>query len=166
MIVQSQLEINKESNTVIDLIKSKSNLEKFHPFCKKNIVVKWKGKNSEDIVIYHNNKQYVRKFTEWHQSGYKLEIFEDRKLADISWNVKDLNNKSIIKITAKPYLPYKYRFINVIVFNLYVKYVLQSYLNSVVKGLKYYLETNKTVSDNGKQRYYLPLHGYIHMLWL
>ncbi len=148
MIVQSQLEINKESNTVIDLIKSKSNLEKFHPFCKKNIVVKWKGKNSEDIVIYHNNKQYVRKFTEWHQSGYKLEIFEDRKLADISWNVKDLNNKSIIKITAKPYLPYKYRFINVIVFNLYVKYVLQSYLNSVVKGLKYYLETSKTVSDN------------------
>ena len=139
MIVQSQLEINKESNTVIDLIKSKSNLEKFHPFCKKNIVVKWKGKNSEDIVIYHNNKQYVRKFTEWHQSGYKLEIFEDRKLADISWNVKDLNNKSVIKITAKPYLPYKYRFINVIVFNLYVKYVLQSYLNSVVKGLKYYL---------------------------
>ena len=99
-------------------------------------------------MIYHNNKQYVRKFTEWHQSGYKLEIFEDRKLADISWNVKDLNNKSIIKITAKPYLPYKYRFINVIVFNLYVKYVLQSYLNSVVKGLKYYLETNKTVSDN------------------
>ena len=156
MIVQSQLEINKESNTVIDLIKSKSNLEKFHPFCKKNIIVKWKGKNSEDIVIYHNNKQYVRKFTEWHQSGYKLEIFEDRKLADISWNVKDLNNKSIIKITAKPYLPYKYRFINVIVFNLYVKYVLQSYLNSVVKGLKYYLETNKTVSDNqfGKHIWY------------
>ena len=156
MIVQSQLEINKESNTVIDLIKSKSNLEKFHPFCKKNIVVKWKGKNSEDIVIYHNNKQYVRKFTEWHQSGYKLEIFEDRKLADISWNVKDLNNKSIIKITAKPYLPYKYRFINVIVFNLYVKYVLQSYLNSVVKGLKYYLETNKTVSDNqfGRHTWY------------
>tara|TARA_A100001388_G_scaffold141085_1_gene104629 strand:- start:1902 stop:2375 length:474 start_codon:yes stop_codon:yes gene_type:complete len=156
MIVQSQLEINKESNIVIDLIKSKSNLEKFHPFCKKNIVVKWKGKNSEDIVIYHNNKQYVRKFTEWHQSGYKLEIFEDRKLADISWNVKDLNNKSIIKITAKPYLPYKYRFINVIVFNLYVKYVLQSYLNSVVKGLKYYLENNKTVSDNqfGKHIWY------------
>ena len=156
MIVQSQLEINKESNTVIDLIKSKSNLEKFHPFCKKNIVVKWKGKNSEDIVIYHNNKQYVRKFTEWHQSGYKLEIFEDRKLADISWNVKDLNNKSIIKISAKPYLPYKYRIINVIVFNLYVKYVLQSYLNSVVKGLKYYLETNKTASDNqfGKHIWY------------
>ena len=148
MIVQSQLEINKESNIVIDLIKSKSNLEKFHPFCKKNIVVKWKGKNSEDIVIYHNNKQYVRKFTEWYPNGYKLEIYEDRKLADISWNVKDLNNKSIIKITAEPYLPYKNRFINVIVFNLYVKYVLQSYLNSVVKGLKYYLETNKTVSDN------------------
>ena len=76
------------------------------------------------------------------------EIFEDRKLADITWQVKDSKNKSIIKITAKPYLPYKYNFINVIVFNIYVKYVLQSYLNSVVKGLKYHLESNKTVLQN------------------
>ena len=56
--------------------------------------------------------------------------------------------KGIIKIKAKVYLPYKYIFINVIVFNIYVKYVLQSYLNSVVKGLKYHLESNKTVLHN------------------
>ena len=98
----------------------------------------------------------MRKFTEWNENGYKLEIFEDRKLADITWQVKDSKNKSIIKITAKPYLPYKYNFINVIVFNIYVKYVLQSYLNSVVKGLKYYLESNKTISNNqfGKHVWY------------
>ena len=148
MIIQSQLEINKQSDIVIDLIKSENNLEKFHPFCKKNIVIKWDQENSEDIVIYHSGKQYLRKFTEWNENGYKLEIFEDRKLADITWQVKDSKNKSIIKITAKPYLPYKYNFINVIVFNIYVKYVLQSYLNSVVKGLKYHLESNKTVLHN------------------
>ena len=86
----------------------------------------------------------------------KPEIFEDRKLADITWQIEDSKNKSIIKITAKPYLPYKYNFINVIVFNVYVKYVLQSYLNSVVKGLKYYLESNKTVLHNqfGKHIWY------------
>ena len=41
MIIQSQLEINKQSDIVIDLIKSENNLEKFHPFCKKNTVIKW-----------------------------------------------------------------------------------------------------------------------------
>ena len=156
MIVQSQLEINKQSNIVLNLIKSQNNLEKFHPFCKKNIVIKWDGKNSEDIVIYHSKKKYIRRFYEWNENGYKLEIFEDRKLADISWIVNEFNSKSIIKIKAKLYLPYKYKLINTIIFNIYVKYVLKSYLNSVVKGLKYYLETNKTVSNNqfGKHIWY------------
>ena len=156
MIVQSQLEINKQSNIVLNLIKSQNNLEKFHPFCKKNIVIKWDGKNSEDIVIYHSKKKYIRRFYEWNENGYKLEIFEDRKLADITWIVKDFNGKSIIKIKAKLYLPYKYKLINTIIFNIYVKFVLKSYLNSVVKGLKYYLETNKTVSNNqfGKHIWY------------
>jgi len=156
MIVQSQLEINKQSNIVLNLIKSQNNLEKFHPFCKKNIVIKWDGKNSEDIVIYHSKKKYIRKFYEWNENGYKLEIFEDRKLADITWIVNEFNSKSIIKIKAKLYLPYKYKLINTIIFNIYVKYVLKSYLNSVVKGLKYYLETNKTVSNNqfGKHIWY------------
>ena len=156
MIVQSQLEINKQSNIVLNLIKSPNNLEKFHPFCKKNIVIKWDGKNSEDIVIYHSKKKYIRRFYEWNENGYKLEIFEDRKLADITWIVNDFNSKSIIKIKAKLYLPYKYKLINRIIFNIYVKYVLKSYLNSVVKGLKYYLETNKTVSNNqfGKHIWY------------
>ena len=156
MIVQKQLEINKQSNIVLNLIKSQNNLEKFHPFCKKNIVIKWDGKNSEDIVIYHSKKKYIRKFYEWNENGYKLEIFEDRKLADITWIVNEFNSKSIIKIKAKLYLPYKYKLINTIIFNIYVKYVLKSYLNSVVKGLKYYLETNKTVSNNqfGKHIWY------------
>ena len=35
MIIQSQLEINKQPDIVINLIKSENNLEKFHPFCKK-----------------------------------------------------------------------------------------------------------------------------------
>ena len=156
MIVQSQLEINEQSNIVLNLIKSQNNLEKFHPFCKKNIVIKWDGKNSEDIVIYHSKKKYIRRFYEWNENGYKLEIFEDRKLADITWIVNEFNSKSIIKIKAKLYLPYKYKLINTIIFNIYVKYVLKSYLNSVVKGLKYYLETNKTVSNNqfGKHIWY------------
>ena len=113
MIVQSQLEINEQSNIVLNLIKSQNNLEKFHPFCKKNIIIKWDGKNSEDIVIYHSKKKYIRKFYEWNENGYKLEIFEDRKLADITWIVKDFNGKSIIKIKAKLYLPYKLSLIHI-----------------------------------------------------
>ena len=56
MIIQSQLEINKQPDTVIDLIKSENNLEKFHPFCKKNKVEVWNKEKSIDFVEYHNNK--------------------------------------------------------------------------------------------------------------
>lgn len=49
MIIQSQLEINKQPDTVIDLIKSENNLEKFHPFCKKNIVIKW----DQELSLIH-----------------------------------------------------------------------------------------------------------------
>ena len=55
MIIQSQLEINKQSDIVIDLIKSENNLEKFHPFCKKNTVIKWDQENSEDIAVSYTH---------------------------------------------------------------------------------------------------------------
>ena len=75
MIIQSQLEINKQSDIVIDLIKSENNLEKFHPFCKKNIVNNWPGINSIDELQYYNGDIYTRKFINWIDNvGYDLYI--------------------------------------------------------------------------------------------
>ena len=86
-----------------------------------------------------------------------MDIYEKRKLANISWNVvKISNNKSSLIITAVPYLPFKYKIINQLIFKLYVKPLLKNYLNSVVKGLKYHIETKNIIKEDqfGKHMWY------------
>ena len=80
-----------------------------------------------------------------------------KKTCYISWNVvKISNNKSSLIITAVPYLTFKYKIINQLIFKLYVKPLLKNYLNSVVKGLKYYIETNNIIKEDqfGKHMWY------------
>ena len=101
-------------------------------------------------------KKHKRKFIRWNNDGYELEIYEDRKLAKISWSVLVNGDQSIVSIQAEPYLPYKSRLINIIIFHIYVKYMLTSYLNAVLNGLKFYIENNIIVKEDqyGKHRWY------------
>mgnify|MGYP001156992120 FL=1 len=156
MLVNSKIKINSSKDLIINLIKSKNNLEKFHPFCLKNEVINWDKENSIDYVNYFSGKKYKRKFVKWNNDGYELEIYEDRKLAKISWSVLVNDDQSIVSIQAKPYLPYKSRFINRLVFHIYVKYMLNTYLNAVLRGLKFHIENNIIVKENqfGKHRWY------------
>ena len=156
MLVNSRIKINSSKDLIINLIKSKNNLEKFHPFCLKNEVINWDKENSIDYVYYFSGKKYKRKFVKWNNDGYELEIYEDRKLAKISWSVLVNDNQSIVSIQAKPYLPYKSRFINRLVFHIYVKYMLNTYLNAVLRFLKFHIENNIIVKENqvGKHRWY------------
>ena len=156
MLVNSRIKINSSKDLIINLIKSKNNLEKFHPYCLKNEVINWDKENSIDYVNYFSGKKYKRKFVKWNNDGYELEIYEDRKLAKISWSVLANDDQSIVSIQAKPYLPYKSRFINRLVFHIYVKYMLNTYLNAVLRGLKFYIENNIIVKENqfGKHRWY------------
>ena len=156
MLVNSRIKINSSKDLIINLIKSKNNLEKFHPFCLKNEVINWDKGNSIDYVYYFSGKKYKRKFVKWNNDGYELEIYEDRKLAKICWSVLVNDDQSIVSIQAKPYLPYKSGFINRLVFHIYVKYMLNTYLNAVLRGLKFYIENNIIVKENqfGKHRWY------------
>ena len=156
MLVNSKIKINSSKDLIINLIKSKNNLGKFHPYCLKNEVINWDKENSIDYVNYFSGKKYKRKFVKWNNDGYELEIYEDRKLAKISWSVLVNDDQSIVSIQAKPYLPYKSRFINRLVFHIYVKYMLNTYLNAVLRGLKFHIENNIIVKENqfGKHRWY------------
>ena len=156
MIVSSQIEINNTKEWVLNIIRSPRNLEKIHPFCKKNIIEIWNEEKSIDYVHYYSGKIYKRKFMKWNNEGYVLEIYEDRKLATISWRINSNDKSSIIEIIARPYMPFKYKLINIIIFNLYVRYLLKTYLDSVVKGLKYYSETDINVRKDqfGKHIWY------------
>ena len=156
MIVDSKINVNSSNDEIIELLKSKNNLEKFHPFCLKNNVINWDKDNSVDYIHYFSGKKYKRKFIRWNNNGYDLEIYDNRKLAKISWFVSVNDKQSIVKIEAEPYLPYKSRSINIIIFHIYVKYMLTSYLNSVLNGLKFYIENNIIVKEDqyGKHPWY------------
>ena len=69
-VSNSKIIINSDETEISRLIKSPNNLEKFHPFCKKNKVEVWNKEKSIDFVEYHNNKIYKRKFIDWGDNGY------------------------------------------------------------------------------------------------
>ena len=97
--VSREIKIGLSKAELWEIISSRNHLEKFHPFCKKNKVEVWNKEKSIDFVEYHNNKIYKRKFIDWSDNGYNLDIYEKRKLANISWNVvKISNNKTNILI--------------------------------------------------------------------
>ena len=106
MIIQSQLEINKQPDTVIDLIKSENNLEKFHPYCKKNEIIEWNGEGSKDVLIYLNGLTYFREFTNWdNKVGYSLLIGRKRgPKSKVIWKITSTNNSVFLTITVFPYL--------------------------------------------------------------
>ena len=55
------------------IITTDSNLELFHPFCKKNKVIKWLGSESIDEIEYLNGSIFRRKFCSWiNEVGYDL----------------------------------------------------------------------------------------------
>ena len=132
-------------------ISSESNLELFHPFCKKNNIITWSGYNSEDILVYLNGRTMRRKFVFWEEDfGYDLFInqvgFEPSL---VSWRVQDENEGSIITISVWPYLFNKgKKAVNWFPFKLFVHPSLEKYLSSVLKGLKYYLENDKKIKKN------------------
>ena len=60
-------QINCDVNTVWKIISAKSNLELFHPFCKKNKVIKWSRENSVDQIEYLNGSIFQREFSKWEE---------------------------------------------------------------------------------------------------
>ena len=58
-----------------DIISKKSNLERFHPYCKHNHAIKWSKEDSIDELEYLNGLVLKRKFNNWYENeGYDLYI--------------------------------------------------------------------------------------------
>jgi len=133
------------------IITTKSNLELFHPFCKKNKVIKWTGSDSVDQIEYLNGKIFRRRFCGWiNEVGYDLYINQlDKPTSFVSWRLSEKEDKSSIRITVYPYLLNRgYKIVNFFPFHLVVKPLLSKYLSSVVGGLKLYAETDRQVEKN------------------
>ena len=150
-IVFSEKSISCDINALWKVISSPSSLELFHPFCKKNNIIRWSREHSIDQIEYLNGLIFQREFFEWEENkGYKLYIHQIGKpKSRVEWKIKGDNYKSIINISVSPYLFNSgNKYLNVLPYYLITRPFLLSYLDSVTNGLKYYLEQGKIVTKN------------------
>tara|TARA_B100001564_G_C20651559_1_gene677109 strand:- start:376 stop:882 length:507 start_codon:yes stop_codon:yes gene_type:complete len=149
--VFSEKNISCDINTLWEVVSSRSCLELFHPFCKKNKIIKWSKEKSIDQIEYLNGLIFRREFFEWEENkGYKLYIHQIGKpKSKVEWKIKGDNRKSIINISVNPYLFNSgNKFLNIIPYHFITRPFLKSYLDSVTSGLKYYIEQDKIVTKN------------------
>jgi len=124
------------------------NLEDCHPFCKKNTVVKWAGKDSIDIIEYYSGWVMQREFVNWVEGeGYDLYIGrEGGRKSFVSWRIKGEQGGSRLSITILPHalqkVPVVVRWIPHF---LVIQPSLKSYLESVLKGIDWFITTEKPV---------------------
>ena len=133
------------------IISSPSNLELFHPFCDKNPVIKWPGTGSVDQIIYYSGLILEREFINWiDNSKYELLIGENGgKKSFVSWKIKENKDYSILSVSI---YPHKFnqgnKLVNFLPFQIIVRPTLTRYINSVMNGLEYHIETNLKVKKN------------------
>lgn len=144
-----------------ELISSPNNLEKFHPFCNQNPVVKWDGARSIDKIYYHGGKVLTRNFFEWNDGkGYKLLIGEnDTDLSKVEWKISKRATGSSLEISIYPYrFNEEPKFLNYLPFSMFIKPALSDYLWHIGEGLKCYQETGLPVERNqfGNHKWFSP----------
>ena len=144
-------QINCDVNTVWKIISAKSNLELFHPFCKKNKVIKWSRETSVDQIEYLNGSIFQREFSKWEEKvGYDLFIRHiEKPQSFVQWRLKKNEQNCDLEITVFPYLLNKgNKIIFWVLYHLVVKPILSNYLASVVNGLKLYAEKGSPTPKN------------------
>ena len=148
MYVEAERKFNKSKKKILKEIRRPGNLNDYHPFCKENKAVKWPGKGSIHELEYLNGLKYRRDFIEWDENGYVLEIGRNNKIAKVQWIVDGTEENSSLKVRINPKLPYKNALVRWVAWNFYIKFRLQSYINNVLDGFEYFIETNDRVVRN------------------
>ena len=152
MYVESEVEFNLPKSRILELIREPGNLNKYHPFCKRNEVINWPGNGSIDRLEYHNGMMFTREFYNWTDNGYDLRIGGKRNMAIVNWVVKGDENKSSLKVRINPniknYIPVKNMFFQKLFWFIYKKPMLQSYINHVTKGFSHFMKTESVVLQN------------------
>jgi len=150
--VSRSIEFNLKIHELWELISRPGNLNRTHPYCLSNEVIRWDGEYHSDRLIYLNGRNYIRKFNTWNENeGYSLSIGEENgSQSFVEWKIDSLSdNKSLLTITIYPYIlsrfPVLFRYILHI---FWIKPKLQKYLESVLQGFLFYSERNSSVPRN------------------
>ena len=152
MYVESKVELNLPKSKILNLIREPGNLNKYHPFCKKNEIINWPGNGSVDHLEYHNGMKFNREFYNWTDNGYDLRIGGKRNMAIVNWVVEGDEIRSSLRVRINPniknYILIENRLIQRLFWFLYIKPMLQSYINHVIKGFNHFMKTETNVLPN------------------
>ena len=150
--IKCRQEFNVSSCMIWNIISKESNLDLYHPFCKKNDVLSWKENSHHDRLEYLNGVVLERKFTSWNEEkGYELNIGrKNGRQSHVSWIIENISeNKSALSIEVHPWMLNEgNKVFQFLPFQLFVKPQLKSYLNSVLSGLKWHVENNEITPKN------------------
>ena len=144
--------IGKSADYVFSILSDAGHLEKFHPFCQQNVATSWGVDERKDVIQYHSGLRYERQFISWDEGrGFQLLLGASReKRSLVIWSLQEIdaeNCKLSISVSPYPYARYPY-VANWVAHKLWIEPRLESYLFSVLKGLKRFAETGKTVTEN------------------
>ena len=134
---------------VWSLITQPGHLEKVHPYCKSNEVVKWDLDGCEDILLYSSGRRFVRRIEPWIEGiGYNLWIGEEGgPQSYVEWRIEPTNNGYChLRIRIYPYLLSRWpSLLAALPFKFWVHRRLMNYLEAVLSGIKFHLKTGKSV---------------------
>ena len=150
--IESSILVKSSIGDVRKVISEPGYLERVHPFCNKNTVLKKQGnKILKDKLIYLNGLEYIREFQHWEPNkGYNLIIGKELgKKSFVKWRLSEVQDKVKLSIQINPYRSQK---ISPLLYPLatlfFIKPQLKKYLSSVLKGVKWNVEMNEVVSKN------------------
>ncbi len=150
--IKSSILIKSSIRDVWRVISEPGYLERVHPFCHKNTVLKKQDdKILKDKLIYLNGLEYIREFQYWETNkGYDLFIGKELgKKSFVRWRLSKVYDKSKLSIQIYPYRNQKiFRVLYPFAIFFLIKPQLKKYLNSVLKGIKWNIETKEIVSKN------------------
>jgi len=150
--VRHHVDISAPRNDVFGAVSEPRHLETFHPFCRSNLIIHWNAESRRDVIEYRNGRVFVREFLAWSD----LESFElligptgwQRSL--VSWNFEDRGESGCrvsIRINPHVFQP-RPRFVFFLLGRRWVRRSLETYLRSVLLGLKHHCETGEKVAPN------------------
>lgn len=148
---KSEIKLNTEIKKVWKLFSKPSHLELFHPFCKSNKIICWNEQNKIDELTYLSGLVYERTIYNWEiNKGFKLYIGKKKgKKSKVEWKLKSINKMVMLTIKVNPYISDKF---SLTIYNLLLRFYiipsLNKYLDSVTKGIKFYLENAKMIEHN------------------
>lgn len=163
-IAKGVVDINISKKILWQILISKNNMEKIHPFCMKHTQDLWGCIGNKDVVQFYSGKQMFRELIEWNEGlNFKVKIDNnDSNLTYVNFIIEEnsVENKVcqlVIEIETNSYRkvprPIWRVFVLMILTPLYKKY-----LQSLLSGVKFYSEVGDSVVRNqfGHHRIYSP----------